>query len=106
VQDYSKLLNQSTTGNFTLTNTDFDTGHDTSAGEYPLTDKAYAKLLNELAAHNFDRITPDLRANILAFYADPNAPNAVKKNPADWQKTQNELTKLRTLPSPAPAGSM
>jgi len=70
-----------------------------------LTDKAYARLLDQLSGHNFDQIDPDLRANILAFYGDPNAPNAIKKKPADWQKTQDELVKLRALPAPAPAGS-
>ena len=99
MQDYTRLLNQTSAGDLTLTNTDFDTGHDTRAGEYALTDKTYAKLLDQLAQHNFDKITPDLRANILAFYGDPNAPNAVKKNPANWQRTQDELSKLRTLPA-------
>jgi hypothetical protein len=55
-----------------------------------------------LAGHNFDKITPDLRANILAFYADPSAPIATKKKPADWQKTEGEVEKLRTLPEDAP----
>jgi hypothetical protein len=98
VQDYTKLLNESSVGDLALTNTDFDTGHDTRAGEYALTDKSYAKLLDQLAQRNFDKITPELRANILAFYGDPNAPNAVKKNPGDWQKTQDELARLRTQP--------
>jgi hypothetical protein len=86
-----------------LTNTDFDTGHDTRAGEYGLTDSTYAHLLDQLAQHNFDKITPELRANILAFYTDLNAPIATKKKPAAWQKTQEELEKLQALPNPQPA---
>ncbi|MGA2019467.1 MAG: zinc dependent phospholipase C family protein [Candidatus Sulfotelmatobacter sp.] len=104
VQDYTKLLQETSAGDLHLTNTDFDTGHDTRSGEYALTDKAYAHLLDQLSGHNFDQVDPDLRANILAFYGDPNAPNAIKKKPADWQKTQDELAKLRALPEPAPAG--
>ena len=30
--------------------------------------------------------------------------SATKKNPADWQKTEAEVEKLRALPDAAPAG--
>jgi hypothetical protein len=104
VENYTKLVQETSAGKLQLTNTDFDTGHDTHAGEYALTDKTYARLLNQLAGHNFEKITPDLRNNILAFYADPNAPVATKKKPDDWKKTQDELQELRALPdSPADA---
>ena len=105
VEDYTKLLQETAAGDLHLANTDFDTGHDTRAGEYGLTDKAYAHLLDQLAGHNFDQISPELRTDILAFYGDPNAPIATKKKPADWQKTQDELGKLRALPVPVPTGS-
>jgi hypothetical protein len=104
VEDYKKLLHETDDGTLHLTNTDFDTGHDTRAGEYALTDKAYAHLLDQLAQHNFDNITPELRSNILAFYSNPNAPLATKKSPKEWQKTQDELEKLRALPDSLPAG--
>ncbi|MGA8620238.1 MAG: zinc dependent phospholipase C family protein [Candidatus Sulfotelmatobacter sp.] len=103
VEDYKKLLHETGNGSLHLTNTDFDTGHETRAGEYGLTDKTYAHLLDQLAQRNFDHITPDLRNNILAFYSDPAAPLATKKKPKDWQKTQEELERLRALPEPAPA---
>jgi Zinc dependent phospholipase C len=103
-EDYKKLLVEEAGGMPRLANTDFDTGHDTRAGEYALTDKAYARLLDQLAGHNFDRVTPDLRANILSFYSDPNAPIATKTNAAAWKKTQDELEKLRALSDSAPAG--
>jgi hypothetical protein len=105
VEDYTKLLRETADGNLQLTNTDFDTGHDTRAGEYRLTDDTYARLLDQLAGHNFDQITPELRANILAFYGDPNAPIATKKKPGVWQKTQDELERLRALPNAAAIGS-
>ncbi len=99
VEDYTKLLHETAAGDLQLTNTDFDTGHETRAGEYGLTDKAYARLVDELAGHNFDHLTPELKANILAFYSDPNAHIATKKKPAEWQKTQGELDKLRAAPA-------
>jgi hypothetical protein len=98
VEDYTKLLHETAAGDLQLTNTDFDTGHDTRAGEYGLTDEAYARLLDQLTGHNFDHVTAELKANILAFYSDPNAPIATKKKPAEWQKTEGELEKLRTSP--------
>ena len=104
VEDYTKRLHETTAGDLHLENTDFDTGHVARAGEYGLTDKAYAHLLDQLAQHNFEPISPELRANILAFYGDPkNPPVATKKKPADWQKTQNEVEKLRALPESRPA---
>jgi zinc dependent phospholipase C len=105
IENYTKLLHESAAGELQLPNTDFDTGRDTRAGEYKLTDDSYARLLDQLAGHNFDQISPELRANILAFYSDPNAPVATKKKPAAWQKTQDELERLRALPSPQPAAT-
>jgi hypothetical protein len=102
VQDYKRRLLEAGDGSLQLTNTDFDTGRDTRAGEYALTDNAYARLLDQLSKHNFDQIAPELRGNILAFYSDPAAPNATKKKPKTWMKTQNELSKLRELPEAHP----
>ncbi len=105
MEDYTKLLHEVGEGTVQLVNTDFDTGHDTRAGEYALTDKAYAHLLDQLAGRNFDQITPELRTNILNFYSDPGAPIATKKKPADWKKTLDELEKLGALPDSAPGGN-
>jgi len=100
VENYKQLLGEEGKKDLHLTNTDFDTGRVTHAGEYVLSDKTYAKLLDQLAHHNFDQITPDLRDNILAFFADPNAPVAIKRKSKDWQKTQEELQRLRALSIP------
>jgi hypothetical protein len=97
VENYTQLLHEAGAGDLKLTNTDFDTGRLTHAGEYPLTDKTYAHLLDQLARHNFDQVTPELRDNLLAFYADPNAPVATKKKPKDWQRTIDELERLKSL---------
>jgi hypothetical protein len=101
VEDYTKLLQETSAGKLQLSNTDFDTGHETRAGEYRLTDNAYAHLLDQLAKQDFSQIAPELRSNILNFYSDPNAPIATRKKPSAWQKTQDELSKLRSLPAHA-----
>lgn len=99
VKNYDALLHETTTANLHLTNTDFDTGRDTRAGEYRLTDQTYARLLNQLAGHDFDHVGPGLRANILAFYSNPSAPIATKKKAAAWKKTQDEVDRLQALPN-------
>ena len=100
LDNYRNLLSEAGTGNLHLANTNFDTGRMTHAGEYVLTDKAYGRLLDQLAQHNFQQIPPELRENILVFYGDPNAPIATKNNPAVWEKTQDELQRLKALTQP------
>src|ERR1700716_257037 len=105
VEDYKQHVSEVEKKDLRLPNTDFDTGRPTHAGEYALTDKTYAKLLDDLAKHNFDQITPDLRCNILAFFGDPTAPVAGKLKPKDWQKIQEGLERLPALSIPEkPAG--
>jgi hypothetical protein len=104
LDNYKTLLSETRTRTLRLANTDFDTGRMTHAGEYTLADKAYAYLLDQLAQHNFDQVTPDLRQNILAFYADPSAPIASKRNAGAWEKTEDQLQRLKALTLPeAPA---
>ncbi|MCU1311887.1 MAG: hypothetical protein JWO20_3012 [Candidatus Angelobacter sp.] len=83
--------------NFSLPNRDFDTGKPTKAGEYELTDHAYAKLLDKLAGHQFANVTPTLRENILQFYANASAPAVPKGKPKDdeWQKALKNLEQLK-----------
>ena len=95
VENYKMLLAEVEKNQLHLANMDFDTGRSTKAGEYGLTDNAYARLLDELAEKNFDSITPELRENILSFYQDPNASVATKRNPSAWSKTQEALEKLK-----------
>src|SRR5438477_3757410 len=94
LENYKSLLLEVRANKLRLFNTDFDTGRMTHAGEYVLTDNAYAHLLDELNKHNFDQVTPELRRNILAFYGDPAAPIATKRNTAAWEKTQDEVRRL------------
>jgi len=99
VDNYRGLLQDLKTDKLRLPNTDFDTGRFTHAGEYALTDNAYAHLLDQLAKDDFEEVPPELRHNILNFYSDPNAPLATKKNPGAWAKTQDEIAKLKAAPA-------
>src|SRR5438477_10369899 len=61
IEDYKHLLGEVRAKHLRLANTDFDTGRVTHAGEYTLTDKAYAHLLDQLAKHNFEQVSPELK---------------------------------------------
>jgi hypothetical protein len=89
-------------GKVTLPNDNFDVGTRTAPGEYRLNDDTYAELLHHVAEHNFSGLTPDLRAEIERFYADPNSPNATKRHRRRWSRVQRELAQMR---SAAPASS-
>lgn len=96
MNSYRQSLSKVRTGDLKLQNKDLDTGRPTSAGEYRPADNAYAQILDKLASHKFENVTPDLRENILAFYGDTNAHIAIKNDKGAWQKTLRELTGLRS----------
>ncbi len=101
VDQYRIYLQQVRAGSFVLVNSDLDTGKETKAAEYSLTDETYAKLLDELAQRKFDLTSPDLRDNILNFYSDLSLPLATKKDSARWQTLLSSLDQLK-LATPAP----
>ena len=96
VDRYGLYLQDLKADKLSLANTDFDTGKPTVAGEYGLTDEAYAKLLDKLADHNFADITPALRQNILDFYDTANVPVFAKKNPERWGQVLKNIAMLKT----------
>jgi hypothetical protein len=102
LDNYKNLLREVKANDLRLTNTDFDTGRLTDAGEYKLTDKTYAHLLDQLSKDNFQQVTPDLQQNILKFYKDPRAPLTTKADHSAWERVQLELEHLRTVQPQAP----
>ena len=106
VDNYRMALKQVAAGTFELSNNDLDTGLETKAAEYTLTDETYAKLLSQLAARKFDQTTPELRDNILHFYGDLSAPFETKKDPGQWHAVLVSLDQLKLVNStPAPTVS-
>jgi hypothetical protein len=79
-------------------NENFDIGGTSHPGEYQGTDEAYAKLVGKLANHEFAKMTPELRLNILAFYKDykpPESAKTTKKERAESAKLMAQLDRLR-----------
>jgi hypothetical protein len=93
---YRKLLKQHDEGQLELPNDNFDVGEVTPPGKYRMNDDSHAHLLDKLAEQNFTGVSPEIRAELLAFYADPKAPNATKRKPKLWSKVEVELQQLKT----------
>lgn len=97
VDRYRIYLQQVGTGSLDLANSDFDTGKETRAAEYSLTDETYAKLLGQLAARKFDLTSADLRENVLKFYSDLSLPLEPKKDSVQWQSVVASLDQLKSV---------
>jgi hypothetical protein len=100
VDDYRKLLEETRNGKPMLENSDLDTGNPTRPAEYSLTDQTYAKLLSRLAKNKFDHTTPQLRDNILQFYADASASSPLndgKISPTDVTAWLNQLKAINPV---------
>src|SRR5579859_7122378 len=109
VEQYRVYIQDLRAGKLVLENKDFDTGKPTSAGEYKLTDDAYATLLTRLAGHKFAGASTALQQNILAFYAPPAVPIFNRKKPEQRDRILRNVEELRLLqttaarqPIPAP----
>jgi len=106
VDQYRAFLEEVRTDSLVLPNCDFDSGKMTKPAEYALTDDTYAKLLARLSERKFDRVSPELRANVLDFYSDLSAPIDTKKDQGDWQSVLSELGQLKSMtPISIAAGS-
>ena len=98
---YRTLLKAEDERRLNLPNDNFDVGEPTGPGQYRLNDETHAKLLDRLAEQSFADMTPELRAELLNFFADPNAPYTIKRKPKEWSKVEAELQQLKsTKPSP------
>ncbi len=100
--NYKQMVaDESTNGHAPLKDDNFDTGTVTGPGEYPLADHAYAKLVDELSDTHFAGMTPELKAVILAYYSDMNAPFATKKNKKEWAALVVKIGELKSAPTAA-----
>jgi len=97
IEHYKHVLVETRNDKLDLPNLDFDTGRPTQGGEYVLTDKTYARLLDDLTGKDFKPVSPELRTDILRFYANAVGPIATAKDQKAWSKTEEELAKLKSL---------
>jgi hypothetical protein len=101
---YRALLAQLRKGEVALPNDNFDVGETTPRGKYHLADAACAELLDRIAQNNFAGASPELRAELLRFYASPEAPSAAKVSEKARARLKADLQKLENAtPTPAAA---
>lgn len=86
-----------------LANRDLDTGNFVKPGGYSLTDKTYARLLEEITKHPANEVPIQLKHDLIAYYEDPDAPIITKKSPHEWTEVQ---TNLKTLASMKTIGTL
>jgi hypothetical protein len=98
---YKALLGQAGRRMPEVPDWNLDTGGTTAPGVYFMNDNVRAELLQRLAQQNFAGVTTGLRAELLHFYSDPNAPYATRRKEKEWNKLQIDLKRLKDW-SPLP----
>jgi hypothetical protein len=93
---YRGLLTEVREGRLDLPNNNFDVGENTGPGKYRLNDEAHAELLDKLTDNKFASATSDVKAELLHFFAEPDAPYATKRNAKAWAKVQIQLQQLKS----------
>lgn len=99
---YTDLATQLRAKKLMLAEMDLDTGKRTQPGEYWLCDNAYADLLDQLVKKDPANISPDIRQNLLAFYAGDrveNSPGGRKMDAKRAARLQADLEKLKATPA-------
>jgi len=90
VEHYRAALAEVGRGTLTLENRNLDTGDPVRPGDYHLADQTYAKLLDRLAKDKFANVPPEMRRNILAFFAAADSSNFSKKTVAQLAELKQQ----------------
>jgi len=80
-----------------IANRDLDTGDVVKPGAYRLTDQTYAKLLAMITKNPANIVPFQVKHDLIAYYADPQAPIETKKDPEKWAQVQTNLQTLATM---------
>ena len=94
---YTLTLKAMPSKNPCFANIDFDTGKDTSPGEYTLADKTYMDLLLKLKGDDYKKVDKELKQNIIRFYGACNEKIAAIEGVDAWTKISGALDTLKTL---------
>jgi hypothetical protein len=101
---YRQKLQDAQQNTLSLPDENYDVGAITPPGAYRLEDDVRAYWLDKLAKTNFSGLTPEIRANVLAYYRNLDAPFDAKKNAKKWDKVLAELKQLKSAqPAATPA---
>src|SRR5579883_3387212 len=92
---YRRLLAEVAVNQLQLENTNFDTGKPTVPADYPLADNAYAKLAIKLADRNGAQADNKIREDIVEYFQNTELPFATKRDPHQWARTLDAVSKLK-----------
>ena len=102
LKNYNDALTQAGNNKLVLPDINFDTGNPTRLGEYPLADKTYNELLEELQEQQYKNVTPQLKKSILDFYSTADSVKVTGKKEAEkWTNTRlrlKEISQLQAMP--------
>ncbi len=93
---YRTQLDALSQGSLRLPNLNYDLGQLAPPATYALEDKAYAYWLEQLAIAHYEQVTPPIRADILNYYCNLDAPFKTKKHERDWTALLGRLQQLKT----------
>jgi hypothetical protein len=97
VAQYRLLVDDASRSRSVLENRNFDTGQPVKAGDYPLVDSTYARLVETLVKRREAGVTipPPLLANIMTFYANLDAPIETRKHKREWNRLLRDLDRMK-----------
>ena len=103
-QHFKQSLDALKAERLTLANTDFDTGKETTRGEYSMADETYDELLGKLADHQFAGVSALLRSNLVDYYGDVDAlPTGTDVQRKHAEKIRKSLALLAAVAVPLSA---
>jgi len=94
---YVRILEKMPEKTSNFANIDYDTGENTSPGEYPLADETYNDFVLKLKGDNFKRASVSLRQNIVRFYGTCNEQIAARAGIDKWNQITAALDTLKAL---------
>ncbi len=95
VNQYHSSLESASRGDLQLENANYDVGTVTPAGTYWLDDEVHAYWLDKLAEKDFSTVTPSIRAELLSYYSNLNAPIETKKHARKWKRLLVQLNAVK-----------
>jgi hypothetical protein len=99
LDQYRVLLKEErNAGKPAVTNDNFDVGKVSAPGQYHLSDTTHAKLLDKLAEQQFAGLTPEIRFELLDFFAVPSTAFVTTKDKKLWARVPSELEQLKNAP--------
>jgi hypothetical protein len=92
---YHAALDKVSDKSLQLDDRNYDVGVVTPAGTYFLEDNIQAYWLKKLAEKNFTTVTPEIKAELVNYYGNLNAPIATKKKKREWAEVVADLQTLK-----------